>query len=100
MINSFYLVTLLPLLGFFINGLFGKKLRNEKLIGTISTLAVFIPFIIGVITFYELLSLDPGSRHIILSYYNWITAGSFSVNYAYLVDPLSISLVLIVTGIG
>ncbi len=100
MINSFYLVTLLPLLGFIINGLFGKKLKNEKLIGAISTLAVFIPFLIGVFTLLELSSLDPESRKILITYYNWISAGSFSVNYSYLIDPLSISLVLVVTGIG
>lgn len=100
MINSFYLVTLLPLLGFLINGFFGKKLKNEKLIGAISTLAVFIPFLIGVFTLFELSSLEPESRKIFITYFNWITAGSFSVNYSYLIDPLSISLVLVVTGIG
>ncbi|MBK7447533.1 MAG: NADH-quinone oxidoreductase subunit L [Ignavibacteria bacterium] len=100
MINSFYLVTLLPLLGFIINGLFGKKLKNEKLIGAISTLAVFIPFLLGVFTLLELSSLEPESRKILITYYNWISAGSFSVNYSYLIDPLSISLVLVVTGIG
>ncbi|MDZ4710753.1 MAG: NADH-quinone oxidoreductase subunit L [bacterium] len=100
MANSFYLVTLLPLIGFLISGLLGKKIKNEKVIGTISTLAVFIPFIIAALTFFELLSADPGSRKIVLNYYNWITAGSFTVNYAYLIDPLSISLVLIITGIG
>ncbi|MDQ3194128.1 MAG: NADH-quinone oxidoreductase subunit L, partial [Bacteroidota bacterium] len=100
MSNSFYLVTLLPLAGFLINGLFGKKIKNEKVIGAISTLAVFIPFIIGAFTFFELLSAEPGSRSIVLNYYTWISAGNFIVNYAYLIDPLSISLVLIVTGIG
>jgi len=100
MINSFYLVILLPLAGFLISGLLGKKLKNEKLIGTISTLAVFIPFVIGVSTYFELLSIQPESRTVILNFYNWITAGSFSVNVAYLIDPLSISLVLVVTGIG
>ncbi|MDQ3019163.1 MAG: NADH-quinone oxidoreductase subunit L [Bacteroidota bacterium] len=100
MTKSFYLVTLLPLAGFLINGLFGKKLKNEKLIGTISTLAVFIPFLIGAAMFFELLSMEPDSRKIVISFYNWITAGNFSVNYTYMIDPLSISLVLIVTGIG
>lgn len=100
MSNLFYLVTLLPLAGFLINGLFGKKLKNEKLVGAISTLAVFIPFIIGVSTFFELLSMEPESRKIFLNYYNWISAGNFSVNYSYLIDPLSISVVLIVTGVG
>lgn len=100
MSNSFYLVTILPLAGFLINGLIGKKIRNEKVIGAISTLAVFIPFIIGTFMFFELLSNEPGSRSITLNYFNWIAAGNFSVNYAYYIDPLSISLVLIVTGIG
>ncbi len=100
MLDSFYLATVLPLAGFLINGLFGKKLKNEKLIGSISTLAVFIPFVIGVVTFFELLSFPPESRSILINYYNWITAGSFTVSYAYLIDPLSISLFLIVTGIG
>lgn len=100
MIKIFYLVTLLPLAGFVINGLFGKKIKNESLIGTISTLAVFIPFLISAATFFELLSMEPESRKIVLTFYNWISAGSFNVNYAYTIDPLSISLVLIVTGIG
>ena len=99
MSNTFYLVTLLPLTGFLINGLFGKKIKNEKLVGAISTLAVFIPFLIAASTFFELLSMEPESRKIILNYYNWITAGNFTVNYSYLVDTLSICLVLVVTGV-
>lgn len=100
MINSFYLTTLLPLLGFLFCGLLGKRLKNEKLVGAISTLAVFVPFIIGVFTFFELLSMEPESRSILLNYFSWISAGSFNINYAYLIDPLSISLFLVVTGVG
>ncbi|MBL8008217.1 MAG: NADH-quinone oxidoreductase subunit L [Ignavibacteria bacterium] len=100
MLNSFYLVTLLPFIGFLFSGLIGSKLKNEKITGLISTLAVFTPFVIGLLTLSELLSLDSESRSIILTYYNWITAGSFSLNYSYLVDPLSITMVLVVTGVG
>ncbi|MEO6696018.1 MAG: NADH-quinone oxidoreductase subunit L [Ignavibacteria bacterium] len=100
MVNSFYLATLLPLLGFLFCGLIGKKIKNEKLVGAISTLCIFIPFIIGVIYFFELQSMEPSSRSVVINFYNWIHAGNFSVNYAYLIDPLSISLFLIVTGIG
>jgi len=100
MTDLFYLVTILPFAGFLINGLFGSRLKNEKLIGSISTLAVLIPFIIGLIQFTELLNLAPESRSILITYYEWIAAGSFSVNVSYLVDPLSITMVLVVTGIG
>lgn len=100
MINSFYLVTLLPLLGFIINGLFGKKIKNEKLTGGLSTLLVFIPFVIAVVTLTELSAMSPDSRKVILNLFTWITAGNFSVNFSYLIDPLSITMVLVVTGVG
>ena len=32
--------------------------------------------------------------------YNWVTAGSFSLNMSILVDPLSVFMLLIVTGVG
>ncbi len=100
MADNFYLVTLLPLLGFLFAGLFGSKIKNEKLIGWICTLAVLVPFIIGAMCLFEMMSLPPDARRIVLNYYNWITAGSFTVNYAYVIDPLSIALVLIITGVG
>ncbi|CAN5631379.1 NADH-quinone oxidoreductase subunit L [soil metagenome] len=100
MSNYFLLVTLLPLVGFLINGLFGKKINNEKVSGVISSLAVLIPFIIASMTFLELMNMEPESRKITLMFYNWINTGSFSLNYSYYIDPLSISLVLIITGIG
>jgi len=95
-----YLLTLLPLIGFLINGIVGKKIGNEKLIGTISCLAVFVPFVIAVSTLLELISMPPDSRSIFIKYYEWITAGSFTASVSYLVDPLSITMVLIVTGVG
>lgn len=100
MTDIFYLVTILPFVGFLINGLLGSKIKNEKVVGTISTLAVFIPFIIALIQFSELLSLAQESRSILITYYEWIAAGTFSVNVAYLIDPLSMCMVLVVTGIG
>jgi NADH-quinone oxidoreductase subunit L len=42
-----YLIILLPFVGFLINGIVGKKLANEKLIGLIGCLAVGIPFCIA-----------------------------------------------------
>lgn len=95
-----YLLTLLPLLGFLISGIFGKKIGNEKLVGTISTFAVIIPFVIGVGLLMQLLSMPADSRTILVKYYEWITAGTFTASVSYLIDPLSIVMVLIVTGVG
>jgi NADH-quinone oxidoreductase subunit L len=100
MSQFFYLVPLLPLIGFIINGIFGKKMNNEKLSGWLGSLMVFIPFIIACGTFFELLAMPHDGRVIHNTYFSWITAGSLNINYAYYIDPLSISLVLVITGIG
>ena len=47
MFDNVWLIPLFPLIGFLINGLFGKKIKNEALIGGIGTLAIFGSFIVS-----------------------------------------------------
>jgi NADH-quinone oxidoreductase subunit L len=101
MITSFiYLTVLLPLAGFIINGLFGRKIRNEKIIGIIGSSAVGIPFLISVAALVESLGLPADKRVIIITLFNWMDVGNLNVNFAYQVDQLSIIMALIVTGVG
>jgi NADH-quinone oxidoreductase subunit L len=93
-------ITLLPLIGFLINGMFGKKLNSEKLSGIIGSAVVGISFVIGTAIFVEMLKSPIEERSHIVSIFNWITAGSLSISAAYQVDQLSILMVLIVTGVG
>ena len=48
----------------------------------------------------DLLSLPAEEREHVVRLWDWIAAGSFSVDVAFLVDPLSITMVLVVTGVG
>ncbi len=41
MFDNVWLIPLFPLIGFLINGFFGKKIKNEAVIGAIGTLAIF-----------------------------------------------------------
>jgi NADH-quinone oxidoreductase subunit L len=91
---------LLPLAGFLISGLFGRKIGSEKTVGAISTAAVAIPFLIAVTIFFQMLSLPAESRRSVVDLASWITAGEFSVNLSYQIDQLSIIFMLIITGIG
>ena len=95
------LIILLPLLGFLVNGLIGlysKSFREKKaLIGTISNLAVFIPFAIAV---YFFLNMGQESAPIYAELFTWIETGSLSVDIAYQLDQLSILMTLVVTGVG
>ncbi len=98
--NYFILIVVLPLFGFLINLFFGKKLNSEKLSGWLASLFVFIPFLIGICMLFQLLKLPPESRKIVYTYFNWFNAGTFNVDYSFVIDPLSLVMILVVTGIG
>lgn len=96
-----WLIILIPLIGFLINGLLGLSspaYRAQKgLIGWIATIAVFIPFLI---TLQIFLGMGADSEPVVVRLFTWIEAGSFSSEIAYRVDQLSILMTLVVTGVG
>ena len=100
MVTYVTLIPLLPLAGFLFLGLLGSKLKSEKLIGTIGSLAVAIPFVIAVGIFVEMLGAPAEERSHIVRLFSWISAGKLSIDAACQVDQLSILMTLIVTGVG
>ncbi|MDX9790323.1 MAG: NADH-quinone oxidoreductase subunit L, partial [Candidatus Kapabacteria bacterium] len=94
-----YLVPILPLIGFIILGLFGKKIKNESLIGGIAGTTVGISFIITALIFFGMLS-NPSEYPQTVKLFTWISVGNFVIDWAYQVDQLSITFSLFVTGVG
>jgi NADH-quinone oxidoreductase subunit L len=90
------LVILFPLIGFILNGIFGKN-WSEKIIGTIGAIAVFIPF---VLTLFLLTEVTKTQNLINYNWFNWLSVGSIHLNIGFLIDRLSIWMMLIITGIG
>lgn len=94
-------ILLLPLIGFLINGLVGLFIpsyrKQEKIIGSIATIAVAVPFVISVFMF---LNFNAGDEAYIFSAFEWISAGSFTTEIAYRIDELSLFMVMVVTGVG
>jgi NADH-quinone oxidoreductase subunit L len=90
------LIPILPLLGFALISLTGKRLVKgfAALIGCAS---VFISFSFSVVLFLKLLN---GSGPMNATLFNWISAGNFSASLSFLVDPLSSLMLLIITGVG
>lgn len=95
-----YLTVVLPLLGFLINGVFGSKIKNEKVIGIIGSSTVGISFLIALGAFFETLGLPIDQRQKIVTLFSWLTVGNLNVSFAYQVDQLSLVMALIVTGVG
>lgn len=95
-----YLTVILPLFGFLFNGIFGSKIKNEKIIGIIGSSTVGISFLIALGAFFETLSLPVDQRQIIVTLFSWLHVGNLDVSFAYQIDQLSLVMALIVTGVG
>src|SRR5690606_33286543 len=95
-----YLTVLLPLIGFLVNGIFGSKIKSEKLIGIIGSSVVGISFLIALGAFFETLALPIDQRQKIVSLFSWMVVGNLDVSFAYQVDQLSLVMALVVTGVG
>jgi len=94
-----WLIPASPLLGFVLLVVFGKRL-GEPVAGWVATIFSFISFIATVFVFFGLKSLPTEERFHIEKLFNWIDSGSFSVDAGLLVDPLSVTMCLFVTGVG
>ena len=99
MTDFVYLVPLLPLLGFAILVVAGRRL-GEPAAGWLATSAIGGSFVASVITFFGLRSMEGEERVVTKTLFEWVPVGDFSVDVAFLVDPLSVAMILFVTGIG
>ncbi len=97
MIKLIGLVPLFPLIGFLINGFFGKKM-SKGLSGIIASVSILASFVLSVLIFVELNGSEEKSH--IVNLFSWINSGSLIIPFELLVDPLSSLFLLIITGIG
>ena len=97
MVELLWLVPALPLAGFLILVFFGARL-GEPRAGWLGTATVATSFVVSLIVFLGLLDQPENTYESTL--FEWIPAGSFSVDIGVLLDPLSMAMVLFVTGIA
>ena len=96
-------IILAPLIGAAINGLLGTRIQKaagKNAIAAIAIVPVLISFLLALNAFRQLLSLEPNQRVLLDSVSRWIHIGSLNVDMAFLADPLSAVMLLVVTGIG
>jgi NADH-quinone oxidoreductase subunit L len=85
----------LPILGFIIQALFGRSLP-KRVLGFLAVLPIAVAFGIGAMITAK---LDPANATVVSSI-PWIEVAGFSVPFELRIDPLSMTMVLIITGIG
>ncbi len=100
-------VILLPLIGFFVQAFFGKSVikslgaaKGKRLMGALAVAPIAISFFIGLGITISLAKLEHSQRSVIVHLFDWLNLASIKVPFEFLVDPLSMTMVLVITGIG
>ena len=94
-----WLVPLFPLLGFAALLFAGRRL-GEPAAGWLATAAMAGSFAASVLVFLGMVGLDSHDRIIEVDVFDWVVAGDFSVNMGLLADPLSVTMILFITGVA
>jgi len=93
---NLWLIPILPLAGAAINGFLGKKSSRTA----VSTVALFFSgaaFLWALSVAWRCLSMPLPYQEYLA---HWIRSGSFSVDFAFYLDQLSLVMLLVVTGVG
>ncbi len=92
-----WLIPVLPLFGFILIGILNKRLP-VLLSGSIASATVFISFLLSIGFFIEV--NDPGFIPERIVLFDWISVGNLKVDFSFLIDRLSVIMLLVITGVG
>jgi len=101
----FYLVpwvVFFPVIGLLVNMFFGGKIlektaAGEKIVGWIASTAIGLSFLISILQVASLLSHPEGQ---IVPLADWINIGELNLIWAFQVDTLSVTMMMVVSGVG
>lgn len=96
---NLWLIPILPLVGSAINGIFGKRFPRNL----VTTIALVFPgaaFAYALWVVSQFAGLAQAQIPHIERLFPWIQAGNFQVDYGFYLDQLSLTMTLIVTGVG
>src|SRR5579872_5358564 len=96
---NLWLIPILPLIGSAINGLFGKRFPRN-LVAAVALLFPGAAFAYAIWVVSQFAGLAQSQIPHIERLVPWITAGNFNVDFGFYLDQLSVTMLLIVTGVG
>src|SRR5258706_9895883 len=92
-----WLIPVLPLAGFLLNGLFRNYL-SKSLTSLIGCGVLLFSFILSLLIFGEV--RQPGFQPVIVTLFDFISVGKLHIPFSFQVDQLSVLFLLIITGVG
>ncbi|MER3413127.1 MAG: NADH-quinone oxidoreductase subunit L [Armatimonadota bacterium] len=102
-----WLILLAPIVGFLFQAALGRRIElalgktaGRRLLGFAAVVPVAAGFILSVLLAVRLAGMDEHSRLVITSWFPWIDLQTLLVPFELRLDPLSLTMCLIVTGVG
>jgi NADH-quinone oxidoreductase subunit L len=99
MITGAWICLVAPLAGTLAITLAGTRI-SRRTAAYLSTASCFVAFGGAIASFAGLLGEDASKRHHLSTAWTWIQGGSYHSGFEVLVDPLSVMMMLIVSGVG
>ena len=90
-----WLIPVLPLIGFLINGL-GRKSLSKSASGFIGSAVVLFSFVLSFLVFLQVKNGNTANVHL----FNFIDLKTFKIAFDFKIDQLSTLFLLIITGVG
>jgi NADH-quinone oxidoreductase subunit L len=97
--NAAWVCLAAPLVGFALILLAGTHISRRQA-GIVSTASVFVAFAAAVVSFVATLGEPSDERSASSTAWTWLAAGDFRVDLNILVDSVSLTMMLIITGVG
>ncbi|HET7706277.1 MAG TPA: NADH-quinone oxidoreductase subunit L [Thermoanaerobaculia bacterium] len=99
MLNTLWLIPIVPFAGFLLNGFFGKR-AGKSFVTAVALAGSLGAALLGTWAVIEYNShYHHGERHLNVVY-NWFTSGNIGADIAFQLDPLSIVMLMVVTWVG
>ncbi len=99
MLHVTWLIIALPLIGFAVQVFLGRRL-GDPLAGVVGTVFVGASFGVAIGVYLDLLTVHAPVRSFTQNLWTWIPVDNLQVHARLLVDPLSMTMVLFVTGVS
>src|ERR1700685_2576310 len=95
-----WLIPILPLLGFLLNGVFGRRL-SKSVINAIAVGSVLLSFLWVLKSLSALGAFSGGLEEThVEHYFTWIQSGALNISVDFAIDRLTAVMLMVVTGVG
>jgi NADH-quinone oxidoreductase subunit L len=94
-----WLIIVFPVIGLTFNAFFSTRFK-EEIAGYIAIAASGLSFVMSVLVLIALMGLSPDVRTVHVPLYTWAAIGNFTLVAGLLIDPLSATMLIVVTFVG